>query len=137
MIAGYLLFFFLFMCAVAMANSLAPCPDSPNCVSSLAEDTQQKIAPLSYNGDLEIAKQRLLMVVAQLPRTAVVLNDGNYIHVTQTSFVFHFVDDIELVFEDEAKLIHVRSASRTGYLDFGVNRKRVVNIRRSFDHALE
>jgi len=120
-----------------MANSLAPCPESPNCVSSLAENTKSKVAPLSYSGDLEIAKQRLLAIVAQLPRTAVVSNDENYIHVTQASFVFRFIDDIEFLFDDAAKLIHVRSASRTGYLDFGVNRKRVINIRALFDHRPE
>ncbi len=136
-IAGWLLFFFLFACPVVMANSLAPCLDSLNCVSSLAENAKNKVAPLSYSGDLEIAKQRLLSIVTQLPRTVVVSNDGNYIHVTQASFVFRFIDDIEFMFDDVAKLIHVRSASRAGYLDFGVNRKRVINIRALFDHASE
>ena len=56
--------------------------------------------------------------------------DETYLHVEFTSRIFRFVDDVEFVFEDETKTIHFRSASRTGYSDFGVNRNRMEEIRR-------
>ncbi|HHM06392.1 MAG TPA: DUF1499 domain-containing protein [Gammaproteobacteria bacterium] len=116
-----------------MASNLKPCPDSPNCVSSLAASEEHAVAPLHYEGDRAQARSRLLQAVQALPRVKIVEARGDYIHVTATSLMFRFVDDVEFEFDDENKLIHVRSASRTGYSDFGVNRKRVEAIRQRFE----
>ena len=61
--------------------------------------------------------------------------DDRYIHVKFTSRVFRFVDDVEFCFDAEPKKIHVRSASRMGYFDFGVNRRRVEGIRDRFSRV--
>jgi len=68
-----------------------------------------------------------------MKRARVVTEDGCYIHVEFTSFVFRFVDDAEFLLDEAVKTIHVRSASRIGYSDLGVNRKRVEMIRSRFD----
>ena len=65
-------------------------------------------------------------------RTTVVTVQENYIHAEFTSRLFRFVDDVEFCFDDDHKTIHLRSASRTGYSDLGVNRKRIERIRQRF-----
>ena len=67
--------------------------------------------------------------VAGLPRTKLIEEDDTYLHYECTSLLLRFVDDVEFVFDDEAKLIHFRSASRIGYGDLGVNRRRMEGIR--------
>jgi uncharacterized protein (DUF1499 family) len=64
-----------------------------------------------------------------LPRTKLVEENDSYLHYEFTSLLFRFVDDVEFLFDDESKTIHFRSASRTGYGDFGVNRRRMEVIR--------
>lgn len=114
---------------------LAACPDSPNCVSSLSAqtDSQHFITPLSYQGTLAQAQADLLTVITSLPRTTVITIQPQYIYVEFTSLVFRFVDDVEFLLIAEQPLIHVRSTSRLGYSDFGVNRQRVETIRRHFE----
>lgn len=114
--------------------ALAPCPESPNCVSSQApaDDAQHSMAPLTYTGTTEEARQKLLAVIGAMPRAKVVTDEGNYIHATFTSLVFRFVDDVEFVIDDGAKQIHFRSASRVGRGDMGVNRKRMEEIAARF-----
>lgn len=115
----------------AMANSLKPCPDRPNCVSTL-QGGEQSLPPLRYQGDKSKAKSDLLRVVRSLAHMQIIEDKGDYLHVTVTSAIFKFVDDVEFLIEDSHKVIHVRSASRTGYSDFGVNRRRVEKIQRLF-----
>jgi uncharacterized protein (DUF1499 family) len=62
----------------------------------------------------------------------VITETETYVHATFTSRVFRFVDDLEFYFVLDAPVIHVRSASRVGYSDLGVNRKRVEKIRKAF-----
>jgi uncharacterized protein (DUF1499 family) len=63
----------------------------------------------------------------------VVKVEEDYIHAEFVSSVFRFVDDVEFSFDKTKKLIQVRSASRTGYSDLGVNRRRIEEIRKQFD----
>ncbi|HYQ73270.1 MAG TPA: DUF1499 domain-containing protein [Gammaproteobacteria bacterium] len=114
---------------------LTPCPNSPNCVSSLSPETDQEhyIAPFSYSGDPAAAWQRLQTAVLAEERVTLVEARDNYLHAEVRSLVFRFVDDVEFSLNAGARLIHVRSASRVGYSDFGVNRKRVEKIRVAFD----
>jgi uncharacterized protein (DUF1499 family) len=71
----------------------------------------------------------LKTMIAGLPRTKLVEEDDTYLHYEFTSLLLRFVDDVEFLFDDETKTIHFRSASRTGYGDLGVNRRRMEDIR--------
>ena len=68
-------------------------------------------------------------------RVRVVKLEDNYIHAEFISFIFRFVDDVEFYFDDEQKLIQIKSASRVGYSDLGVNRRRIEKIRKQFETA--
>ncbi|HKQ35593.1 MAG TPA: DUF1499 domain-containing protein [Nitrospiraceae bacterium] len=110
-------------------RTLAPCPSSPNCVSTQAQDQGHAIAPFRYRKSRAEAKEALKEVIRSLSRTTLVEEDESYLHYEFTSLLLRFVDDVELLFDDEAKTIHFRSASRTGYGDLGVNRKRMEQVR--------
>ncbi|MDA8126814.1 MAG: DUF1499 domain-containing protein [Deltaproteobacteria bacterium] len=112
---------------------LAPCPPSPNCVCSQDQDPEHTIAPLRYAGTAEQAREILLKVIAGMKRSHIVDETATYLHVEFTSALFRFVDDVEFLFDDGAKTIHVRSASRVGYSDLGVNRRRIETIRAQFN----
>ncbi len=116
-------------------DRLAPCPESPNCVSTFASDKTHSIAPLSYLGTAIDAKQKLIKVINSLPRTRIVADKGSYIDAEFTSFLWRFVDDVEFLFNDSAKTIQFRSASRLGYGDMGVNRKRMETIKENFEKS--
>ncbi len=109
--------------------SLRACPDSPNCVSSEAEDERHYIAPLVLSLPAADAWAVLKAQLAKLPRTVVVADKPGYLHVECRSAVFGFVDDLEFKPGAEQGVIAVRSAARTGYYDFGVNRQRVEDLR--------
>ena len=110
-------------------GSLAPCPSSPNCVSSQSRDPEHAIAPFSYTASTPRAMANLKKVILRMKRSKIVEERDSYIHAEFTSAVWRFVDDVEFYFDEGAKVIHVRSASRLGKSDFGVNRKRVDEIR--------
>lgn len=116
---------------------LAACPNSPNCVSTQAEDAAHRIAPLTFTGGANAAWERLHSVIATQPRVRIVSLRDDYLHATFTSLVFRFVDDAEFLLEKEGRSIHFRSASRLGYYDFGANRRRMEAIRRAFDALRE
>ncbi len=116
-------------------SRMAPCPESPNCVSTLAEDELHGIAPLTFDGSVDEARSRLLTIIQSMPRTNIVEDDGDYVHAEFTSRIFRFVDDVEFQINGDEGVIHFRSASRAGKGDLGANRKRMEEIRRSFDAA--
>ena len=101
----------------------AACRRSPNCVSSQADpaDAEHYIAPL------QTTMAAVRSAVASLPRTTIVLEKPDYLYAEFRSKLLGYVDDVEF-FQDGA-VIHVRSASRLGRRDFGVNRKRVEDLR--------
>jgi uncharacterized protein (DUF1499 family) len=113
-------------------GELSPCPKSPNCVSSLSEDQSHYVEPLTYEVSQEEAREKLISVINSMKRSEIVRAEVNYLHAIFKSALFGFVDDVEFAFDDQRKVIDVRSASRTGYSDLGVNRKRVEEIRKSF-----
>jgi len=108
--------------------TLAPCPSSPNCVSSTARD-EHFIEPFRLATEPAAAWRALHEVVAELPRTRIVRFDARWLHAECRSRIFGFVDDLELELRPDDNLIAVRSASRVGYSDLGVNRDRVERIR--------
>ena len=112
-------------------GQLAPCPASPNCVSSEATAADQRVAPLRYAGDPAPARARLREVLNGMAQVRIVQSTEDYLHAEFRSAVFGFVDDLEFYFNPPG-MIQVRSASHTGYYDFGVNRERVETIRARF-----
>lgn len=88
--------------------------------------------PIPFGGSADEAMQRLKALVAEMPRSRIVTMEDDYLHVEFRSAVFRFVDDVEFLVDPHDKLIHFRSASRAGYSDFGVNRRRMQQIREAF-----
>lgn len=113
-------------------GGLTPCPDTPNCVSSQTENKKHFIEPIIIKATPVVAKDIILKTLEEMKQSKVVLTDKNYIRAEFVSTLFRFVDDVEFYFPDRDSkdiLIHVRSASRIGYSDLGVNRKRIEQIR--------
>ena len=123
----------------AKNGRLAPCPASPNCVSSQADpagDAAHYVAPLAFKGDAHGAWEALRRVVAESERATIVGETDGYLHAEFASRVMGFVDDLECLLDAPGRRIHVRSASRLGYRDFGVNRGRVESLRRRLRDTL-
>ena len=110
-------------------GAFAPCPDKPNCVSSLAPDADHRVEPLALAGDPAAAWSALRAAVAAMPRTVIVEERLGYLHAECTSRIFRFVDDLELRQSEAGDRADVRSASRVGRGDMGVNRDRVEALR--------
>ena len=110
-------------------DSLAPCPDSPNCVVTQSANDPHTIEPITYQTDLATAKETLLKVLTVVPGTEVVEQTDNYVRAQSTSKIMGFVDDVEFYFPTDRKEIAMRSASRLGESDLGVNRRRLEQIR--------
>nr|WP_223805721.1 DUF1499 domain-containing protein [Pseudanabaena sp. UWO310] len=113
-------------------GKLLACPTSPNCVSSQSDDLEHKIAPLTYKGEPAKALEDLKAVILSMPRTKIITAEGNYIYAEFTSALMGYVDDVEFYLNAERSIIEVRSASRLGESDLGVNRKRIEAIREQF-----
>jgi uncharacterized protein (DUF1499 family) len=115
--------------ASPVGDPLPACPDKPNCVSSLEARPEHAVAPLGYQGHWVAARERLISLLAAMPRTRVTAVEDRYVRAECRSLIFRFVDDLTFYFDPKQGTIHVRSASRVGYSDMGVNRKRVETIR--------
>lgn len=115
------------------AGKLAPCPNSPNCVVSQGtQDREHAIAPISYTVDKATALAKLKAVIAAQPRATLIEQTEDYLYAEFTSQLMGFVDDVEFYFDSDEPVIQVRSASRLGESDLGVNRKRIEAIRTAF-----
>ena len=114
-------------------NLLLSCPKSPNCVLSQASDSKHKIKPIYYAISVEAAKEKLNQVIQSMDGTRIITQDEVYWHVEFTTRWLSFIDDVEFYFPESEALIHLRSASRSGYWDLGVNRKRTKEIRSRFE----
>ncbi len=110
---------------------LAMCPETPNCVSSEDDAGPSRIAPLAFEGSSESAWSCLKRLVQPMGGT-IEREDRDYLWAIFESRVFRFVDDMEFRMDAVNQRIHVRSASRTGYWDSGVNRRRVDALRQRF-----
>lgn len=104
-------------------TGLIPCPDSPNCVSSESTDKEHRIAPLQNT------IQDISRVVKKMDRATIITRNDQYLYVEFTSSIMRFVDDAEFLYDPVQQVTHVRSASRLGKSDLGVNRKRIEFIR--------
>ena len=114
-------------------NLLAACPESPNCVLSQKSDPKHQIQPISYAGSLEDTKDILNHVIRSMDDTRIITQNAVYWHIEFTTRWCRFIDDVEFYFVESETLIHLRSASRQGYWDFGVNRERMKVIRSRFE----
>lgn len=112
--------------AAARDGRLAPCKRTPNCVSSQADpaDAGHYIAPLAFPGTMG----ELRRAIERLPRVTVVREEADYLYAEFRTPLLRYVDDVE--FRKAGNVVHVRSASRLGRSDFGVNRRRIEEIRR-------
>ena len=108
---------------------LATCPSTPNCVCSDDRDSEHGIEPFRLDTDPKSAWDALQAVLSSTPRTRIVTRTSDYVHAEATSLVFRFVDDVEFHLRAEEAIIAVRSASRLGSSDFGVNRRRIERLR--------
>jgi uncharacterized protein (DUF1499 family) len=106
-----------------------PCPASPNCVCSDDASSRHLIASLHFTGPVDQAWAAARQAVQALPGTRIVSEREDYLHAESTSALFGFVDDLELHLRRGVGEIAVRSASRLGRSDFGVNRRRVEQLR--------
>jgi len=105
----------------------AACKTTPNCVSSQADpaDREHYIMPIAFNGTMH----ELRRAVESMTRATVIREEGSYLYAEYKSALMGYVDDVELLLDEKARLVHVRSASRLGRSDFGVNRKRIEELR--------
>ena len=108
---------------------LRPCPDKPNCVSSGALDAEHAIAALEITGTTHEAWQGLKALLDLDSSAEIVASETHYLHAVFTSTIMRYRDDVEFVLNETAGEIDLRSASRVGHSDMGVNRGRVESIR--------
>ncbi len=118
---------------------LAPVRSSPNNVSSQSDpaDAEHYIAPIPFKGDAAAAMAAVLKAVSGMEGATVIRQEGNYLYAEYRTKLMRFVDDVEFLHDGKAGVIHVRSASRLGRRDFGVNRARVESVRRRVEGGLK
>lgn len=112
---------------------LSPCGKMPNCVSSLNIDDKNVVDPLTYYGNRDDAKEALIKIIESINSRGTVVSQGDYIHSQFVSSLFGFTDDVEFMIDDRNKKIQLKSSSRVGLYDWGVNRKRIETIRGMFN----
>ena len=116
-------------------GKLAACPNSPNCVSSQSptSDETHFIQPLKYTSTTEKALTDLKNVIESEDRTKIINESSDYLYAEFKTALMGFVDDVEFYLDSSTNTIHLRSASRLGQSDLGVNRKRIETIRTKFN----
>lgn len=117
----------------SMPTELKPCPQSPNCVSTQTDQEAKKRQPIAYTGTMAEAKARLMKAIDGMPRTRLKTETDNYLHYTFKTRIIPFIDDVEFLFDEEAKLINYRSASRVGHSDMGANARRMGKVVAAFE----
>lgn len=118
-------------------GKLSDCPNKPNCVSSQASSKEHYVEPINLEASVHDIQRALLSVVPEMEGARLVTAEPFYIRVEFTSKTMGFVDDVEFLIEPLSNIVHLRSASRLGYSDLGVNRKRVEDIRSRLSQALQ
>lgn len=119
-------------------GQLTACPPNiMNCVSSQSDSGSFKaLNPIPYTGTLAEARAKLLRVITGMERSTIVdQSKPDYLHVEFQSLIWGFIDDTEFYFDDQAKVIHFRSASRLGRSDLNVNQQRIEQIKVAFANA--
>ena len=97
---------------------LQPCIQVSHCV-------REELQVENIDEPFEEIKQ----IIENTPRTKIVENESDYLHAEVTSRIMKYVDDLEVSYIPENNRIVIRSESRVGEGDFGVNKKRVQLIK--------
>jgi uncharacterized protein (DUF1499 family) len=111
-------------------GELMPCPSTPNCVSTQAspEDLDHYAEPVVYTGDRMKTQLSIESFMLNKGNTHLVSSALGYVHFEVKSPLVGYIDDVEFYLPAADSVVHIRSASRVGYSDFGVNRERVRQI---------
>jgi len=109
-------------------TTLPPCPGSPNCVSTEATGESQRVPTVPFTDAPAAALARAKEALLAEPRTKLTVERDGHLHAECKSFLFRFVDDVDIVVDPVARVYRFRSASRVGESDLGVNRKRIARI---------
>jgi uncharacterized protein (DUF1499 family) len=109
-------------------KTLALCPDSPNCVATNDANPERRFPLLTIKQSDVAAWKHVRDAISQFERVEIVEEQAGYLHATVTSLIFRFVDDLEVTLCDNGRSLALRSASRTGHWDVGVNRERVEEL---------
>jgi uncharacterized protein (DUF1499 family) len=119
-------------------GKLKPPSRTPNSVSSQAAlydwdgARYASIEPIRFSGDGATALTRIGAIVLKMPGARILQSGPDYLYVQFETRWLKFVDDAEFAVDASTSVIHVRSASRIGRKDFGVNRARIESIRTAF-----
>ena len=119
----------LIVCVIAIlcyAGHLTPCGSRPNCVSTAGNKTHL-VEPLPYLGCDSFSL--ILEYLNKHYKTKIVEENSTYLHVVISTDKFRFKDDLEFLLKPDQGVIEMRSASRVGYSDMGVNRERLEKLR--------
>ena len=111
---------------------LTDCPSSPNCVCTQASEPSHQMEPIPFTGDLISVRERLKAAIGSMPRSKITEETDNYIRAEFTTALMRYVDDVELLIDEDEKVVHFRSASRIGHSDLGANRKRMEQLAAAF-----
>lgn len=121
---------------MASTDRFTPCSSAPHCVSSQAPaDSSQHVEPFAFETSPAAAREALLATLAGESHATVVESKARFIHATFKS-TLGFVDDVSFLIRPDDHIIDVKSSSRIGYYDFGVNRRRVARLRKAFEARL-
>lgn len=105
-------------------GQFSPLAKKPNCVSTQTNNESKKVQPLSYNGDAKEYIVKVAKAISAMNGADIKQQTDNYLYAVFTTKIMRFKDDIEIYLDDDAKILHFRSASRVGYSDLGANKKR-------------
>ncbi len=136
----FIMMFFLARQSGSITNSglineqLQACPNGPRCVSSLATNEIHSIGAFEVPQGMLDPVSTMATIISDLPRTEITVQNERYLHATFSSALFGFVDDLEILKDGE--FLQVRSVSRVGRGDMGVNRKRVEALHESWQQAM-
>ena len=110
-------------------NSLQNCGSKPNCVCSLQNDSAHGIAPFQIRENVNSSMEKLSKIIRSMNGARIIFSREDYLYAEFKTSFFGFIDDVEFHVNKSANRIEVRSASRLGYSDLGLNRSRVESIR--------
>ncbi len=116
-------------------GALPPLPDSPNAVSSQTDQAAKRVDPFPYSGTLDQTKALVKKAAADFGGAQILAESPDYLHMVFTVPFIPFKDDVEFFFSEKERVVHYRSASRVGYSDLGVNRKRYERLRSLYEKA--
>lgn len=118
-------------------GSFTACAPAPHCVSSqAAPGSFQHVEPFRFSGSADAAHRALVQTLRSEPEATIKADDGNFLHATFKSTI-GFVDDVTFLIKPEQQIIDVKSSSRLGFSDLGVNNRRVERLRKAFEAALK